>query len=349
MLRKVFLGWALFAACAFAQTAPAFNASSLVKLGDSVRYGSYKVVKIGDGVYQLNDPGDPKGKLGALGVDMYLIVGQTKALMIDLGNNYTNGYAKDEILPRKNAAEEVRAMVNGLIGKLPLEIALTHAHPDHDGMTGAFLDKKVTIWAPEGEDLNGPKTQHNFDPAVYTTFPHTKTFDLGGGRVVKPILFRGHTNGGTMYLLPKDMLLFTGDTIGFGNGHHLTAAASVKVYAEDAQKLVDYVKSTFSPYERYALRVYTGHSHIDTVAGFNSPNHDPVDRGYLDWHYVQDQATCANGILKGKWLVADSGLRLMERKATPARPASVVMLYGIGAIGIPAEVAYEAAGLKMPQ
>ena len=201
----------LAAAYAFGQAVPVFNASGLVKLGDTMRYGSYEVIKIGDGIYQLKDSGDPRAQKGGLiGIDMYLICGTTKALLIDLGNNYIDGYAGDAILPRKNAAEELRAVVDGLIGKLPLEIAITHAHPDHDGMTGAFLDRKTVIWMPKGEDLEAPRKQHKIDPAVYTTFDHqTKTFDLGGGRVVKPLLVRGHSNGCTVYLLPSEMMLFT--------------------------------------------------------------------------------------------------------------------------------------------
>jgi len=72
-------------------------------------------------------------------------------------------------------------------------------------MTRAFIDRKVTIWMPKGEDLEAPRKQHgNIDPSVYTVFDHaTKTFDLGGGRVVKPLLVRGHSNGCTAYLLPR--------------------------------------------------------------------------------------------------------------------------------------------------
>ena len=67
--------------CAFGQAVPAFNASGLVKLGDSVKYGSYSIIKLGDGIYQLEDSGDPKAKAGGLiGVDMYLIRGTAKAL-----------------------------------------------------------------------------------------------------------------------------------------------------------------------------------------------------------------------------------------------------------------------------
>src|SRR6516225_7329974 len=103
--------------CAVGQAAPAFNASGLVKVGDSVKYGSYEVIKIGEGIFQLKDGGDPKAKgVGLVGVDMYLICGTNKALLIDLGNNYIDGYAGDEIPPRKNAGPELRAVVDGLRG-----------------------------------------------------------------------------------------------------------------------------------------------------------------------------------------------------------------------------------------
>ena len=66
---------------------------ALVKNGDTVGYGSYQIIRIGDGIYQLKDSGDPKAKTGGLiGVDMYLVRGTTKALLIDLGNNYIDGY-----------------------------------------------------------------------------------------------------------------------------------------------------------------------------------------------------------------------------------------------------------------
>ena len=344
----------LLTASALAQPAPAFNASALVKLGDSVKYGSYKIIKIGDGIYQINDPGVTTGKGGAWGVDMYLVRGTTKALLIDLGNNYVDGYTQDVIAPRKNAATEFLAVVRGLAGKLPLEAAVTHAHPDHDGMTPAFANQKVTIWMPEGEDITAPKTQHNVDPSVYTRFPTGKqSFDLGGGRVVSTFLVRGHSNGGTVYILKKDGLLFTGDALGSGFGQAFASIERLKNVAEDSQKLVEYITANFSPYERYALRVYTGHWWQNAYGGFMSPKMDHVDVGYLDWRFVQNVASCANGILQGKWLVEGSGLRhvgnMEYTDSWPSAKGRAIMLYGTGTIIIPIETAYEAAGLKMPK
>jgi len=341
----------LAAAGAFGQAAPAFRPAGLVRLGDSVQYGSYSVIKIGDGIYQLADRGDPKARLGGLiGVDMYVILGTSKALLIDLGNNYVDGFPGDLIPPRKNAAAELLAVLDGLRGKLPLEAAITHAHPDHDGMTRAFAGRKEILWMPKGEDLEAPRKQHGIDPSVYTVFDHaTKTFDLGGGRVVKPLLVRGHSNGCTSYLLAKDLMLFTGDSIGIGAGRSLRSAASLKVFAEDTRRLVEYLQKNLTPFERHSLKVFTGHSVENPIAGFYSANHPMLDIDWLDWRFVQDQALCAAAILKGGWTEPDSGLRMMEVTNKQTGRRVNVMLYGIGAIEIPVQAVYEAAGLALPQ
>jgi glyoxylase-like metal-dependent hydrolase (beta-lactamase superfamily II) len=350
----LFLCSVLFTTSAFAQSVVPFNASSLVKLGDEVKYGSYVIRKIGEGIYQFNDPGDKTTKGGGWGVDFYLVCGTNKALMIDLGNNYINGYEKDVIAPRKNAAEELRAIVYGLAGNLPLEIALTHTGPDHDGMTGAFLNDKLTFWAGEGEDLNVLKTQHRVDPSVYTVFKQgQKSFDLGGGRIVETVMVRGHSNGGTVFLLKKDMLVFSGDALGSGFGQAFGTIEKLKQVAEDSQKLVDYIKANYTPYERYGLRVYTGHWWQNAYGGFLHPNKAQIDIGYLDWRFIQDVATCANGILQGKWLVDGSGVlnmgNMVYTDAWGSAAGRAIMVSGVGTIIMPLAQAYEAAGLKMPE
>jgi glyoxylase-like metal-dependent hydrolase (beta-lactamase superfamily II)/S-formylglutathione hydrolase FrmB len=331
-----------------------FDASTLIKPGDEVRYGSYLIRKIGDRAFQINDPGDKSTKGGGWGVDMYLVCGTKKALMIDLGNNYITGYEKDLLKPRRNAAEELLSVIDGLAGKLPLEIAVTHMHPDHDGMTGAFLGRKVTFWAGDDEDLKALKTQHNLDPAIYQVFTHgKKSFDLGDGRIVETFPVRGHSNGGTVYIIKKDMLVFSGDALGSGFGQAFSTVEKLRQVADDSQKLVEYIKSNYTPYERYGLRVYTGHWWQNAYGGFLHPNKSPIDIGYLDWRFIQDVASCASGILKGEWLVEGSGIRYIGNMAyTDAWPSAegrAIMVCGTGTIIIPLRQAYEAAGLKMPE
>ncbi len=344
----------LFTSSVFAEPVIPFDASSLNKLGDETAYGSYLIRKIGDSAYQINDPGDKTTKGGGWGVDMYLLRGTQMALLIDLGNNYITGYEKDLIKPRKNAAEELLSVVDGLTGRVPLEIAVTHMHPDHDGMTGAFLNRNVTFWAGKGEDLNALKTQHGLDPSIYKVFTQgEKTFDLGEGRIVETFLVRGHSNGGTVYIDKRDSLVFSGDALGSGFGQAFSSVEKLKMVAQDSRKLVEYIKANFSPYERYGLRLYTGHSWQNVYGGFLYPNKSKIDVGYLDWRFIQDVANCANGILQGKWLVEGSGVlyigNMVYTDAWPSAAGRAMMVSGIGTIIIPLETAYEAAGLKMPE
>jgi glyoxylase-like metal-dependent hydrolase (beta-lactamase superfamily II) len=356
----LFLCSSLLATCALAQEVAPFSASQLVKLGDRIRYGVYTIRKIGEGIYQINnrDSAPPTGTPGALGVDMYLLCGQKKALLIDSGNNYITGY--NDVPARKNGAEELRAIVNRLAGKLPLECTVTHMHQDHDGMTGAFLDRKVSFWAGEGEDREQMQRQFKLDPSVYTLFKHgQKSFDLGGGRIVETFLLRGHTNGGTVYLLKKDGMLITGDCFGNGEGLGMSSGERLKNFAEDTQKLADYIMANFSPYERYALKVYSGHSWENGYQGINNQEMEHVDVGYLDWRFLQNMLSCAKGIIKGQWLVEGSGLRFVEYSTDPksgnynrsAKPGERrgYMIYGIGSFMMSLPAAYEAAGLQMPR
>jgi len=112
---------------------------------------------------------------------------------------------------------------------------------------------------------------------------------------------------------------------------------------------VDYMKANFTPYERYSLKVYTGHGVENRIPGFISPHHGRVDIEYLDWRFVQDQASCGNAILEGQWLVPDSGLRYMEVINSQSGRKVSLFTYGIGAVEMPPEEAYAAAGLKMAE
>jgi hypothetical protein len=241
--------------------------------------------------------------------------------------------------------------------------------------------EKTTFWAGEEENLPELKRGANVDPSVYTTFKHgQKTFDLGGGRIVETFQVRGHTNGGTVHILKKDGMLFTGDCFGNGEGLGMRGNPDLTNFAEDTQKFVDYINANFSPYERYALRVYSGHSWENGFQGYNRQEMEHVDVGYLDWRFIQNMLSCAKGVLKGLWLVPDSGLRFVETPNTPGRgnanaagrgnqagrgdanqpgkgganpPGKMDqgtrgnMIYGIGSLMMSLEAAYDAAGLQM--
>jgi glyoxylase-like metal-dependent hydrolase (beta-lactamase superfamily II) len=332
-----------------------FDPSKLRQLGDSVHYGSYNIYKIGEDIYKINDPGDPEAILGGLiGTDIYLICGENKALMIDLGNNYIDGYEKDRIKPRRNAKEEFLDIVNKLIGKRPLEVAVTHMHPDHSGMTKAFLDIKVSLWIGEGEDMERLKTMHGLDPSIYKIFKQgEKTFDLGGGCIVESFLLRGHSNGGTVFLLKPDMMLFTGDAISPGprRKRELRSAEAFNSFKIDINNLVNNIKDNFAPYDRYRLQVYTGHSGEMMFRATKTDSADtlPEDAGYGEWRFVQDMANVANAIKDGTWLNPTKGFYHFEVPAGMNNQKQIQIVFFNGALILPEDVAYGASGMKVPE
>jgi glyoxylase-like metal-dependent hydrolase (beta-lactamase superfamily II) len=341
-------------ACTQQAFASGFDPSKLKQLGDSVHYSSYYIYKIGEDIYKISDPGDPEAILGGLiGTDIYLICGKSKALMIDLGNNYIDGFEKDLIKPRRNAKEEFLDIVNKLIGKRSLEVAVSHMHPDHSGMTKAFLGTSVPLWIGEGEDLERLKTMHGIDPSIYTIFKQgEKTFDLVGGRVVETFLLRGHSNGGTVFLLKPDMMLFTGDAISPGprRKRELRSAEAFNNFTVDINNLVNNIKDNFAPYDRYRLQVYTGHSGEMMFHAVKTDVADalPEDAGYGEWRFVQDMANVANGIKDGTWLDATRGFHHFEVPAGINNQKQIQIVFYNGALILPEDVAYGVSGMKVP-
>jgi glyoxylase-like metal-dependent hydrolase (beta-lactamase superfamily II) len=341
-------------ACTQQAITTGFDPSKLRQLGDSVHYGSYFIYKIGEEIYKINDPGDPEAILGGLiGTDIYLICGKSEALMIDLGNNYIDGFEKDLIKPRENAKEEFLDVVNKLIGKRSLEVSVSHIHPDHSGMTKAFLGTRVPLWIGEGEDMERLKTMHGIDPSIYRIFKQgEKTFDLGGGRLVESFLLRGHSNGGTVFLLKPDMMLFTGDAISPGprRKRELRSAEAFNNFTVDINNLVNNLKNNLAPYDRYRLQVYTGHSGEMMFHATKTDVADtlPEDAGYGEWRFVQDMANVANAIKDGTWLDATKGFYHFEVPSGMNNQKQIQIVFYNGALILPEDVAYGASDMKVP-
>jgi glyoxylase-like metal-dependent hydrolase (beta-lactamase superfamily II) len=349
-----------------APTPARINTAPLKKPGDKMMYGIWTITKIGDGAYGFTDADTVPRDAGVpQGSDMYLLVGPQAALLIDLSNNYIQGMPGNpsrgaaNLNPRPNVAAELRNLVFGLSGGRRVDVALTHDHPDHIGMTSAFVgEPRATLWASELETLAGLKRQTGEDPSVFTRFkPGEKVFDLGGGRVINTFYSRGHTPGSTTYIYKNQGLVFTGDAWSVGWGIGLDSVDQVKVFASDSQKVIEYIMANFTPYERYALKVFPAHSRY---FGTRAPRVDGLayfDAGYLDWRFMQDMSSAANGVVKGQWTKPNTGL--VATCSAPAAPAPnqppvapadrrCSFVYGTGAVSTAIGVAYEAAGLTMP-
>ena len=133
----------------------------------------------------------------------YLLEGKDRALLID------TGMAEVDF---KRAAEGCT--------RLPITLAVTHAHRDHDGNAYQYDE----VWMHK-DDIEIEK-KHAADPRIpaearirpeaFRALADGDVIDLGGGIEVKAIHVWGHTPGSLVFICEKLGLVFSGDAIGSG-------------------------------------------------------------------------------------------------------------------------------------
>ena len=174
-------------------------------------------------------------------VSGYLVVGKTKACVIDTMNGYT----------------DLKAAVRKITDK-PVILVNTHGHPDHIHgnyhFDEAFMNPKdlplaeTFIKDPEYQKI---LDEHN---GVFPPFKPIKGGDVIdlGGRHLYVYDLPGHTLGGILLLLKEERILFTGDAI----NHHLW------MMFEDCPKMDEFVKSLDKVMflEKEADRILHGHA-----------------------------------------------------------------------------------------
>ena len=145
-------------------------------------------------------------------VNMYLVVGKEKALLIDTGN-------RGNITP-----EDIKALM-----PLPLLVVNTHAHPDHSGSNNAF--EKVYI----GEaDLEAAKRYGGDTELV--PIKDGYVFDLGGKKL-EVIAVPGHTPGSICLLDAGEKMLFGGDTANEETWMHISNVP-LETYKKSMERLL---------------------------------------------------------------------------------------------------------------
>ena len=223
-----------------------------------VEVGPYTVSVIEDNVYHIQDynAANPAGEaFDAEGnkthfnncSDIYLIVGENEALVIDLSNR---------IDWADNADESLRAIITERAGGKPVTVTFTHSHGDHTGMLPAMLDLPGTRFALPQQDFvrfadRIPEDRREF-------IREGKVFDLGGMEV-ETIAVPGHTVGSVVYFLKGHDLLFTGDAIGSGHGVWIFNEDGFYNYVSAVPHLVEWLEDPENGVNLDKLQVYGGH------------------------------------------------------------------------------------------
>lgn len=164
--------------------------------------GIHSIEKIAHNTYRIDEEGI---------VNCYLLIGKKSALLIDCGIGYGNIY------------ETVRELTD-----LPIILAITHRHCDHDGGRNYFRnyyvhrnDKPFVYKLLSSKLACKALLKGNHAKAKLSKMPfHSKpiyfddnfSFDLGN-RVVNTINTPGHTKGSVVFLDASTNLMFTGDDV----------------------------------------------------------------------------------------------------------------------------------------
>jgi len=157
---------------------------------------------------------------------LYLVEGQSKALLIDAGTKITD---LDKIVAS--------------ITKKPVTLVATHAHPDH---TGSAINYFPELYINPGDA--GSQFVANYKG----TIKHLKdgeVIDLGG-RSLLVVFTPGHTPGSTTFIDREAGYGFSGDSFGSGN---LLLFGTFSMLIDSCQKMLVVM-------DKYGIKhLYPGH------------------------------------------------------------------------------------------
>ena len=179
----------------------------------------------------------------------YLIVGETKALLIDSG-----------------AGEVDVKAVCAEITSLPIELVNTHYHGDHTAGNKDFETvymhpadvRKMTGWtqiSPIGEGF---------------------VFDLGG-RQLEIIEIPGHTPGGIAIYDKAANIMFTGDTVGRKPIFLVEGDYDLDDFEATIKKLQTYGADMYGAHDMEVNRAETLENLLETLALYRAGKIEPVE------------------------------------------------------------------------
>lgn len=230
--------------------------------------------KLADGLYRFVET-SPGGSL-----DAYLVVGSRSALVIDALQDEPGLY------------DAVRA-----ITPLPVELVITHGHPDHAGVSvKGFRAAGCPVYM-HAKDFDYLPSYVSYGPERdwFTHLPDGQVFDLGGRRLAV-IYCGGHTAGSLTLLDSERQMLFTGDAVGSG---------AIWMQLPDALPLNIFVMNLTALYNRVR-----GMENLTLFLGHGSQ----FEGGVPGLQYLHDTLVTARRLVSGVWEGEDAVMDFAGRE-----------------------------------
>ena len=161
---------------------------------------------------------------------IYIIEGETAALLIDAGTNIAD---LDKIVAK--------------ITDKPVTLVATHVHPDH---TGASINYFPEIWINAADMVNVKSMMGDYKGEI-KYLADGQVFDLGG-RGIEVVFTPGHTPGSTTFFDKEAGYGFSGDSFGSTN---LLLSTNLSTLISTCTRVEKYM-------EKYGItKLYPGHYH----------------------------------------------------------------------------------------
>lgn len=159
---------------------------------------------------------------------IYLIEGETKAILLDAGTRMPG----------------LKKIVEDIVKK-PVTLIATHVHPDH---TGSAINEWDTLWINAADQVNIPAIMPDYKGTLMF-LNDGQVFDLGG-RTIEIVFTPGHTPGSTTFIDKEAHYGFSADAFGSGN---LLVFTDLSTEVNSCERLLRFVK-------KYDLKYfYPGH------------------------------------------------------------------------------------------
>lgn len=200
-------------------------------INDWYDQGDLRVTKLQEGIFHIDEGTAAHPAIGATNnaSSMYLIVDGDEAILIDAGNGST--------LDAPEQDDDMKIILQQLVGSKDFSIYLTHWHPDHVGFLGIS-----GVFAPSTEVYVHEDDYSDLFDEIKTTY-QMRTFKEGDvlgtpNHQLTVVDITGHTEGSNALIDYDNEVVFTGDALG---------SATVWLFAED--DLIQYEQGVANIYD----------------------------------------------------------------------------------------------------
>ena len=222
------------------------------------------VKKLQENIYKFNENGHDD-------VDAFLVIGDKKAVMID------------GLMDAKGMFEEARKLT-----ALPMEMLITHGHPDHAGMgTKEFIEAGCPVYIMTDDRKLLPEFGIDYPKEALLEINDGDIFDLGG-MTLKVIALPGHTHGSFILYCPEKNVIFSSDALGSGDiWMWLDHSTTLTEFKKNLTPVLEFIRTIPD------VMIYPGHTN-------QIPDYRGDGDAHIDLAYVEDLMAVTTDLIDGR-------------------------------------------------